>query len=78
MAVVGNDGSLLAGTANGELSGAARAFRLRHDLLSKIVEAGRAGDGKSALDIGGFDFAFGMRGRGFRYGGFKPERIGIE
>ena len=52
LAIVLNDGSLLAGAANGELSGAARAFRLRHDQLAKFVEAGRSGSRQSPFHIG--------------------------
>jgi len=33
---------------------------------------------KSTFDIGDFDFASAMRGRGFGGGSFKPERAGIE
>src|SRR5207245_562184 len=51
---------LLTGAADRQLSGAARAFRLSHDLLAELVEAGRTGSLQCALNIGGFDFAPGM------------------
>ena len=78
MPVILHDRSLLTGATDRLLSGAARTLRLSHDLLAKLIEAGRAGGGQSALDIGGFDFASRMKWRGLGGGCFKPERVGVE
>jgi len=43
LTVILDDRSLLTCAANGQLSGAARAFRLSHDLLTQFIEAGRTG-----------------------------------
>src|ERR1700757_5139467 len=41
LAVILDDRSLLTGAADGELSCASRTFRLSHDLLAQLIEAGR-------------------------------------
>jgi hypothetical protein len=51
---------------------------LIHDLLPKLIETRGAGSGESALNIGGFDFASGLRWSWSGVGSFKPKRVRIE
>src|SRR5262249_61234868 len=74
-----DDGTLMTSALDSELSGAARAFRLSHDLLAQLTETGGAGSLNHALNVGGIHFA--ARGRSRWSGtrcGFKPQRIGIQ
>ena len=74
-----DDGALLAGAADGQLSRAARTTGGGHDLLAELIEASRTGSGDNAGDIGGFHLApwrWGWRWAGGAW--FKPQRVGIE
>jgi len=51
LTVIVDDGSFLTCSANRELRRASRTFRLSHDLLSKLIEAGRAGSGHGACVV---------------------------
>ena len=79
MAIV-NDEAFVAGTADGEISGAFGAFGFLNDLLAEGVESRwRARRLEGELDIGRFDLAAGRNRCGNRGAGSgKPERVGIQ
>ena len=78
MIVLVHDRAFATGALDGQLSGAAGAIGLVHDVLPELIESDGTGSGDGAFDVGGFDFAASLEWRRLRVGRFKPERVGVQ